>query len=92
MIKYQKIPYALNELIYRKHLKSCRIARDFFEEQSLLKSCDIGTSTVILKKEIFTDEIKFPSIKTKEDFVLWLRILKKNIKIVNPSKINFFIY
>ena len=46
-----------------------------------MKSCDIGTSTVILKKDIFTDEVKFPSIKTKEDFVLWLRILKKKIKI-----------
>ena len=46
-----------------------------------MKSCDIGTSTVILKKDIFSEDIKFPSIKTKEDFVLWLRILKTNTKI-----------
>tara|TARA_B100000941_G_C28462154_1_gene531356 strand:- start:57 stop:800 length:744 start_codon:yes stop_codon:yes gene_type:complete len=65
----------------KKNIIGKRIARNFTDFKDLLKSCDIGTSTVILKKEIFTDEIKFPSIKTKEDFVLWLRILKKNIKI-----------
>ena len=65
----------------KKNIIGKRIARNFTDVKDLLKSCDIGTSTVILKKEIFIDEIKFPSIKTKEDFVLWLRILKKNIKI-----------
>ena len=65
----------------KKNIIGDRVARNFTDFKDLLKSCDIGTSTVILKKEIFTDEIKFPSIKTKEDFVLWLRILKKNIKI-----------
>ena len=58
-----------------------RVARSFFQLEDLLKSCDIGTSTVIIKKNVFSDEIKFPCIKTKEDFVLWLRILKKNINI-----------
>ena len=65
----------------KKNIIGDRVDRNFTDFKDLLKSCDIGTSTVILKKEIFTDEIKFPSIKTKEDFVLWLRILKKNIKI-----------
>ena len=65
----------------KKNIIGKRIARNFTDFKDLLKSCDIGTSTVILKKEIFTDEIQFPPIKTKEDFVLWLRILKKNIKI-----------
>lgn len=65
----------------KKKIIGKRIARNFTDVKDLLKSCDIGTSTVILKKEIFTDEIQFPPIKTKEDFVLWLRILKKNIKI-----------
>ena len=65
----------------KKNTIGKRTARDFFDLKDLLKSCDIGTSTVILKKDIFTDEVKFPSIKTKEDFVLWLRILKKKIKI-----------
>ena len=47
----------------------------------LLKSCDIGLSTVILKKEIITNKIKFANIKTKEDYVLWLKITLNNIKI-----------
>jgi len=78
--------YAVSHTSYQivdqqKNIIGNRIARNFNHVKDLLKSCDIGTSTVILKKNIFTDEIKFPSIKTKEDFVLWLRILKKNTKI-----------
>ena len=47
----------------------------------LLKSCDIGLSTVVLKKEIITSKIKFANIKTKEDYVLWLKITVNNNKI-----------
>jgi len=47
----------------------------------LLKSCDIGLSTVVLKKEIITSKIKFANIKTKEDYVLWLKITLNNNKI-----------
>ncbi|WP_415321024.1 glycosyltransferase family 2 protein [Candidatus Pelagibacter sp. Uisw_092] len=42
----------------------------------LLKSCDIGLSTVILKKSILSKK-PFPPLKTKEDYVLWLKISKK---------------
>ena len=49
----------------KKNIVGSRIARNFNNIKDLLKSCDIGTSTVILKKDIFTDEVKFPSIKTK---------------------------
>ena len=58
-----------------------RVARDFTSLNQLLKSCDIGLSTVMAQRELFSDELFFPNIKTKEDFVLWLRILQKNIKI-----------
>jgi len=48
----------------------------FFEE--LIKSCDIGLSTVVLNlKFIKKNKLYFPKIKTKEDFVLWLKIIKK---------------
>ena len=48
----------------------------------LLKSCDIGLSSVMLKRTIFNnDDCLFPNLKTKEDFVLWLNILDRNIKI-----------
>ena len=60
---------------------STRIARDFIGIKSLLKSCDIGLSTVMLKKEIISNDCKFPKTKTKEDFILWLKILNKGIFI-----------
>ena len=39
-----------------------RIARNFFKIDDLLKSCDIGTSTVIVKKRLITNETKFASL------------------------------
>ena len=64
-----------------------RIARDFDNLNSLLKSCDIGLSSVMLKKEILNNEYKFPKLKTKEDFVLWLTLLKNDYKIFGLNKI-----
>ena len=60
---------------------SNRTARNFFLLGELLKSCDIGLSTVIMKKNLISDRIKFPVLKTKEDFVLWLKLLENNNKI-----------
>ena len=58
-----------------------RYSRNFNKVDDLVKSCDIGLSTVIFKKEIIDDQTKFPNLKTKEDFVLWLKILQKEILI-----------
>ena len=44
--------------------------------QDLMKSCDIGLSTVIVKKIIFKEYL-FCKLKTKEDYLLWLKIIKK---------------
>ena len=52
----------------------------------LLKSCDIGLSTVILKKNLLNDDILFPELKTKEDYVLWLKITRGGQKIVALDK------
>ena len=49
------------------------------EYKKLLNSCDIGLSTVMIEKKIFNNQIKFPNIKTKEDYVLWLRIARKGV-------------
>ena len=65
---------------------SHRTARDFISINELIKSCDIGLSSVIAKKEIFKEECFFADLKTKEDFVLWLKILKKNIRICAQKK------
>ena len=35
----------------------------------------------MLNKKIISEKIKFGNLKTKEDFVLWLTILKENIEI-----------
>lgn len=50
--------------------------------KKLIRSCDIGLSTVILKKDLLNDkDINFPNIKTKEDFVLWLKLAKNKNKM-----------
>ena len=54
-----------------------RIARTFKNKESLLKSCDIGLSTVMIKKSILKKNDNFAKIKTKEDFVLWIKLLNK---------------
>ncbi|WP_440910824.1 glycosyltransferase [Candidatus Pelagibacter sp.] len=42
----------------------------------LIKSCDIGLSTVMMSAKISKENL-FPDITTKEDFVCWLNIVKK---------------
>ena len=49
--------------------------------KSLLKSCDIGLSTVMIEKN-FLYNYKFCSLRTKEDYYLWLRLAKK-LKILH---------
>ena len=66
---------------------SKRLARDFNDSNSLLYSCDIGLSTVMIKKTVFENHVAFPKIKTKEDFVLWIKILELNIKIYGYNEV-----
>ena len=70
----------------KNNLVSIRKARNFYNFKDLIPSCDIGLSTVVVKKKIFNKNIKFPNLKTKEDFVLWLKILKRNVKILGIDK------
>lgn len=58
-----------------------RSAKNFSNYHEILKSCDIGLSSVMLEKNLITPEINFCNLRTKEDFVLWLKILKKGTKI-----------
>ncbi len=55
------------------------------EYQDLLKSCDIGLSTVIVKKNLLRKNL-FCNLRTKEDFYLWLQIIKKEKKIFSINK------
>ena len=45
--------------------------------KSLLKSCDIATSSVIIKRNILKSKKYFSDSVTKEDYFLWLKIVKK---------------
>jgi len=60
-------------------------ARKKLEYNELLKSCDIGLSSVILKRKLLNN-MKFPELKTKEDFVLWLGLAKKSVNLAGLDK------
>ena len=57
------------------NLRGKFIAKDL-KYIDLLKSCDIGLSTVTIKADIAKKNL-FPKISTKEDYVCWLKIIKK---------------
>ena len=60
--------------------------------QDLIKSCDIGLSTVIMQLSLLKkNKLLFPRIKTKEDYVLWLKIVKK-IKIIRGLDVKLTYY
>tara|TARA_Y100000591_G_scaffold116751_1_gene99739 strand:- start:119 stop:862 length:744 start_codon:yes stop_codon:yes gene_type:complete len=70
--------FIINE---KKKIIGQRKARNLLSIDEILKSCDIGLSTVIIeKKVIIRSSAKFPQLVTKEDFVFWLSLLKKNYK------------
>lgn len=58
--------------------------------KKLIKHCEIGLSTVILKSEIMKKN-KFPNLKTQEDFGLWLCLLRQkyNFKSI-PSSLSMW--
>ena len=52
----------------------------------LLKSCDIALSSVIIRRSILKNSFKFGLTKTKEDYLLWLKISKTlNIYGINKK-------
>ena len=50
--------------------------------KKLLNDCEIGLSTVFLDRDIIDKDL-FPPLKTKEDYVAWLKITKNNINAYN---------
>jgi len=62
-----------------------QIAENNISYKNLLNSCDIGLSTVVIKRNVISKNF-FSSLKTKEDYALWLQISKKN-KICGIKKI-----
>ena len=70
---------------YKEKIIGTIKARKILKYKELLKSCDIGLSSVILKRKLLSDK-KFPDLKTKEDFVLWLSLAKKSVDLVGLDK------
>ena len=51
----------------------------------LIKSCDIGTSTVMVKSDLIKKHL-FKNISTKEDYVCWLSIIKDTKTLFGDKK------
>lgn len=71
-----------NEKVIQKNI----IKNNIIDYNHLIKSCDIGLSTVMINRKILKSE-KFPNLKTKEDYVLWLKILKRGYKFFGLNKL-----
>ena len=57
-----------------------RKAPSYVDFQKLRSSCDIGLSTVMIRKDIFKNvEYRFANLRTKEDYVLWLKLAEDKI-------------
>jgi teichuronic acid biosynthesis glycosyltransferase TuaG len=64
-----------------------RPAKKKITYEDLIFSCDIGLSTVVLRKNKKIKKIiKFPDLKTKEDYVLWINLSKKKIDFFGLKK------
>ena len=59
-----------------------RKAPSYVNFKKLRNSCDIGLSTVMVRNDIFKNaEYRFANLKTKEDYVLWLKLAKDKIEM-----------
>jgi len=72
-----KICHSAYEVIDLKNkIKNVRKSKTYSNYNQLLKSCDIGLSSVMVYRKVFSKDLIFPNLTTKEDFVLWLKLLK----------------
>ena len=62
------------------------IARRNINYKNLLYSCDIGLSSVMISKRLLKKD-KFSNLKTKEDYLLWLKLSKKGIRMMGINSV-----
>ena len=56
----------------------------------VLRSCEIGLSTVMIKRKIINNNL-FTNLKTQEDFAAWLKITKKyNAFFLDEILVNWY--
>ena len=78
------IKNSLDKIISKRYAKNQNY-------KSLIQSCDIGLSTVMIEKKIIGKFINpFPNIKTKEDYVCWLYIAKMGVTFYGIN--NFLVF
>ena len=65
-----------DKVISSKKTIKVKSSKSILNYNDLLVSNEVGLSTVQLNKKIIMDDL-FPPLKTKEDFVAWLKITKK---------------
>ncbi len=70
----------------KSKIKNIIYKYEFIDYKKLLYSCDIGLSTVMIRKKIISDNL-FPNLKTQEDYVAWLRLTKDDYKAYNLKDI-----
>ena len=82
----KNLEFVFCDYLKKKQKKTKKIIckKNTLTYQDLLYSCDVGLLTVLIKKNIIQKNL-FPQIKTKEDFVTWLKIAKQGIY---PTKVN----
>ena len=56
-----------------------------YSYDDLIKKCDIGLSTVIMKSKMIKTA-SFPNLKTQEDYALWLKYLRNGAKIMGINE------
>ena len=62
-----------------------RKSKKIITHKNLIYSCDIGLSTVILRKNKIIKNKLFPNLKTKEDYVFWLKLSREGINFYGIS-------
>ena len=78
-MSYTSYEILKNNKIYKHKVNN------FYTYKKLIKKCDIGLSTVIIRSST-TKYGLFPDVKTQEDFALWLNYLRKGLKIMGINK------
>ena len=71
--------------ILKNNKKKIHEVKEFYSYNDLIKKCDIGLSTVVMSSKILKYG-KFPNIKTQEDYALWLKYLKKDVRFFGIKK------
>lgn len=68
-----------------KLLKIRRVKKDV-NYNELIKTNIIGLSTVIVKRNLI-NKLRFPNLKTQEDYALWLKLSRQGVKLNHLNKV-----